>query len=1414
MNNFEKFNGTEIAIIGMSGRFPGAKNIDQFWDNLRHGKESISDLSSQELELSGVDSELINHPNYIKSVPILDDIDLFDADFFSINPREAEIIDPQHRFFLECAWEALENAGYDSETYQGQTGVFAGTSISTYLFNLYSNPELIKMVGEVAIRYGVEKDFLTSRVSYKLNLKGPSIVVQTSCSTSLVAVHIACQSLLNHECDMALAGGVSISVPQKVGYLHKEGGILSPDGHCRAFDSKAQGTIFGSGLGIVVLKRLEEAIADRDYIYALIKGSAVNNDGSLKVGYTAPSVSGQAEVIAEAMAIAGVKPETISYVEAHGTATPLGDPIEIAALTQVFRASTQEKGLCAIGSVKTNVGHLNTAAGITGLIKTVLALQNKQLPPSINFEQPNPRINLENSPFYVNNRLKEWKENGNPRRAGVSSFGIGGTNAHVILEEAPRVQNFCNTRPWQLLLLSANTRSALESLTINLNKYLMGHPDVNFADLIYTYQVGRKPFRHRRMLVCQGLDDTIPCLESLDTKRVLTTSLKPQETSIVFMFPGQGSQYINMALELYQQELKFREQIDLCAEFLKSNLQVDLRHVLYPSEEKSEEAKQLLKQTYITQPAIFVIEYALAQLWISWGIRPKALIGHSIGEYVAACLSGVFSLEEALLLVATRGRLMQDLPGGAMLAVPLSEAEVTPLLTSNLSLAAINGSSLSVISGSLEAIEALQKQLSGRSLECHRLHTSHAFHSAMMTPILETFTKQVEKIALKPPQIPYISNLTGNWITESEATNPSYWSQHLRQTVRFANGLQKLLTESECLLLEVGPGRTLSTLARCNSAKKTGHIVLSSLRHPREQNSDMAFLLNTLGQLWLAGAKVDWSAFYTGEQRYRVPLPTYPFEHQRYWIESQIHMDRTRVSQQTKFKSPQNQKNREIEDISSFRPMPYLATDHGAITNEIEQTITDIWEKLLGIKNIGIQDNFFDLGGDSLLATQLIFQLRETFNVSLSLRNLLETPTIIDFANKIKAASRQEKSIDLQPNIDWITEATLDLTINPSGIKLGDYVDNPSNIFLTGSTGFLGAYLLQEILHQTSAKVHCLVRASNVEAARQRIQSNLELYDLWNQKISDRIIPVLGDLSQPYFNLSDEEYQHLCNQIDVIYHNGAIVNFVYPYHVMKATNVLGTQEILRLACQSKIKPLHYVSSIAVFDSDLYAEVEFLEEDNPLVHSGNYFTGYGQGKWVAEKLVKTAQSRGLPVNIYRPGNIAGDSKTGICHTSDMLFRMTKGCIQLGVAPDNNTLVDITPVNYVSQTLIYLSQQQESVGKVFNLVNPQPVNWRDIIIWINSYGYPLKSVTNDEWTTALVNEVKNSQDNALYPLMALFPEEASAPSRQRKYGCQNTLSSISDSSISCPLVDRHLLTTYFSYFVSSGFLYPPTNKSIPK
>jgi acyl transferase domain-containing protein/thioesterase domain-containing protein/acyl carrier protein len=874
-----------IAVIGMAGRFPGARDVAEFWNNIRDGVESISFPGEEQLRAAGASEADLRNSAYVRAVAILEDIERFDAAFFGFSPKDAAIMDPQHRLFLECAWEALENAGWCVGQFDGRIGVYAGSGFNSYLVhNLMTNQELLARSGLFLLKQtGNDKDVLATRISYQLNLTGPSLAVQTACSTSLVSIHLACQSLLNHECDMALAGGVTIEIPHGLGYLYREGEILSRDGHCRAFDLKSSGTIFGSGLGIVVLRRFEDALRDGDSIRALVRATSINNDGSRKVGFLAPSVAGQVEAILEAQALAGVDARSISMVEAHGTGTAVGDPIEISSLTQAFRQTTEEKRFCAIGSVKTNVGHLDAAAGVAGFIKAVLALEHRQIPPSLNYSAPNPLIDFDDSPFFVNTELREWKAECAPRRAAVTSLGIGGTNAHAILEEAPALPMPSESRDFQLLTLSAKTTSALEAITRKLSEYLVENPNTDLADIAYTLHLGRAPFPHRRTLVSRNASEAAQALLRFDTATTHSTKAAENEPGIIFLFSGQGSQHTGMGRELYESESEFRSAVDYCAELLKPRLGVDLRVIMFDHEDGAQEANQLLSQTYLTQPALFTIEYALAQLWQSFGIRPKAMAGHSIGEYAAACVAGVFSLDSALEIVAERGRLMQSLPAGAMTAVTLSERDVSPLLGKRLSLAGVNGEQQCVVSGPEDAVAELERTLSTNHVSYQRLRTSHAFHSEMMAPILETFAAFVGRFKLSPPAIPCVAGATGDWLTDSEACDPGYWARQLRQAVRFADGVAVLLKDENTLFLEVGPGHALSALVgqQCRSRQR----IIASMRSQRESVSDIEPLLTALGRLWAAGKAVDWRGFHAHESRRRLQLPTYPFERRRFWIE-------------------------------------------------------------------------------------------------------------------------------------------------------------------------------------------------------------------------------------------------------------------------------------------------------------------------------------------------------------------------------------------------------------------------------------------------------------------------------------------------------------------------------------------------
>jgi acyl transferase domain-containing protein len=876
-----------IAIIGMACRFPDAVDTDAFWANVARGVESLRTYTPEELRAAGVDPALIDKPNFVPTRTLLGGVEDFDADYFDFTPREAEVTDPQHRVLLECANEALEAAGYGDAASSRSVGVFFGVGANLYLAH-HLLPRIETFDLDAQAVYNANREYhCATRISYKLNLSGPSVSVNTACSTALVAVHQACRSLALGESQMALAGAASIGEFSPGGYLYQEGNILSPDGHCRAFDRDARGTRRGNGAGVVLLKRLDQALADGDIVHAVIQGTANNNDGSDKVGYTAPSVTGQARAITQAYRNAAVSPTTLQYVETHGTGTVLGDPIEIRALTQAFAGVEAQR--CAIGSVKPNIGHLDAAAGIAGLIKTVEALKHRQLPPSINYAQANPQIDFDHSPFYVNTELKNWHCVVGPRRAGVSSFGIGGTNAHLVLEEAPVAPEPAPAgRKLQLLVLSARSADALQVASERLAAHLNGKDDMSLADVAYTLQTGRTRHAYRRAVVCETAKEAI---DQLASPAPATEKASDQAASLVWMFPGQGAQHVNMARSLYATEPVFREQLDLCAAGLREALGLDLREVLYPPPGGLEEVKETLKQTWLAQPALFAVEYSLARLLQSYELRPEAMIGHSLGEYVAACLAGVFSLEQGLGLMAARGRLMQRMAPGRMLSVLKDEEELRERLPGNeLSVAAVNAEGQCVVSGPFQAIEALRERLQSEGIETRELETSHAGHSAMMDPMLASWREVMRGVELSAPKLPYVSNLSGNFIREDEATDPEYWVKHLRQTVQFRKGLATLLSpgaplKGKCVLVELGPGQALSGFAKRHPHGRA-HSVVPLLPRAGTALDDARALHNGLGQLWVSGAQIDWQSYHGHERRRRVQLPTYPFERRRFWVEA------------------------------------------------------------------------------------------------------------------------------------------------------------------------------------------------------------------------------------------------------------------------------------------------------------------------------------------------------------------------------------------------------------------------------------------------------------------------------------------------------------------------------------------------
>lgn len=985
--------GAPIAIVGMAVRYPGASSPEELWRVLVEGRETITFFRDDEVDPQ-VPAALRNDPRYVRARGVLSAVDAFDAGFFSYSPKEAALTDPQQRLLLELAWEALEQSGHVPDAFDGPIGVFAGKYNDTYYSeNVVTRPDLVEEVGAFQAMLAREKDYVATRIAHKLDLRGPALSVHTACSTSLVTIAQAVRSLRAGESDLALAGGASITVPVRSGHLYQEGAMLSDDGHTRTFDARARGTVFSDGAGMVVLRRLDDALRDGDTIHAVIRGVAVNNDGANRASFTAPSVEGQAAVVALAHADAGVDARSIGFVEAHGTATPLGDPIEVAALTRVFRATTADKAFCTIGSIKSNFGHAVIAAGVAGVIKTALALEREVIPGTVGFESPNPKLELEETPFVVSAGSKPWPRGAAPRRAGVSSFGVGGTNAHAVLEEAPLREVAPARRPRQVLFLSARSEAALEASSRALADALESDAAPALADAAFTLHAGRRAFRVRRAVVAGDAREAAALLRKAPGAGARRTAATPPR--VAFLFPGQGAQYVGMGRALHQHESVFRDALDGCAETLRAVLGRDLREVMFGTTGDPEAAAATLRETRFTQPALFAIEYALACLWRSWGVAPEALVGHSVGEFVCAVLAGVMSLDDALHLVAERGRLIFALPRGSMLSVRLPAQDVASRLGPGLSLASTNGPQLCVVAGPTEAVAGLRARLDADGVACKELHTSHAFHSAMMDAAVEPFTRLVERVTLREPTVPFVSTVTGTWITPEQARDPRYWGRHLRETVRFAEAAATLASGAE-VLLEVGPRATLATLVRQAPLERARHVVAASLGDAEEKAYDA--LLGAVGTLWSAGVPLDAGAFWGDERRRRVPLPTYPFERQRYWVDPAARREPAAVTPSAVAPA--------AAVVSTLSPENPTVPAQPALdrTTRLVRDLKQVFEDASGVEiaDADLDASFLDLGLDSLFLTQIALAIQKKVGVKVTFRQLVEqTPTLRSLAERI-----------------------------------------------------------------------------------------------------------------------------------------------------------------------------------------------------------------------------------------------------------------------------------------------------------------------------------------------------------------------------------------------------------------------------
>ncbi|MFG1935056.1 type I polyketide synthase [Mycobacterium sp. NPDC048908] len=980
----------------MAGRFPGADSVSEFWDNLRRGQESIVTLSEEDLLAAGVSEKALANHAYVRRAALMNGIDEFDADFFGFTPQAARMTDPQHRLFLQCAWHALEDAGCDPAHIDGSVGVYATSTTSGYLLhNLMSHHDPNEIIGQgvtfemVNLSLQNDKDYLATRVAHQFNLRGPALSVQTACSSSLVAVHLACQSILNGESDMALAGGASLRIPHRVGYWHEPGSMVSATGHCRPFDVRSDGTIFGSGVGVVVLKALQDAVDDGDRIHAVIRGSALNNDGSTKMTYAAPNAAGQADVIAEAHAVAEIDASTVSYVETHGTGTPLGDPIEIEGLRQAFGVSTATRpGPCFVGSVKSNIGHLESAAGMAGLIKAILCLKHRAIPGTLHYTSPNPELHLDRGPFVVRTEYGPWEWDG-IRRAGVSSFGVGGTNAHVVLEEAPAEASVLPvTEPGpQVLLLSARTAEALQQLRSALAAELSGSDEVVLPDVAYTLSRRRKEDIRMAAVVNDGQHAAAVLAAEEHDNVFVGESVASNDNSerVVFLFPGQGAQHIGMARGLYESEPVFAEHFDQCAVGFGEELGIDLRAELFEGTARN------LERTDRTQPALFTVEYALAKLIEIYGVRSAALAGHSIGEYVAATIAGVFDLATAVKAVSMRARLMHAAPRGVMVAVALSPDAITEYLTADVDLATVNDPGGCVVAGSEENIRTFQSRLAEAGITARRVRTSHAFHSRLMEPVLPEFTGFLSRLALREPRIPLLSNLTGTWLAAGEATNPATWARQIRATVRFSDELDALLADPCRVFVEVGPGGTLTASAMRHPKWSEGHRAVRLMRHHAQNRSDRDTFLGALGQLWSAGIDVDWTPLRGGRRPQLVSLPGYAFERQRHWVDHNAAAKWVDGAPATKGAAA---------SPSAGAADPTHTAANGS--SPIEAALQRIWAQCLGVGSIDRNANFFDLGGDSLVAISVAMAASHE-GLDLTPQDLYDNPTMARLAKALVA---------------------------------------------------------------------------------------------------------------------------------------------------------------------------------------------------------------------------------------------------------------------------------------------------------------------------------------------------------------------------------------------------------------------------